>query len=269
MTPSNQRYRGPKLTPTPVSDHQYTGLILDPKQRANLRSHGALIPSSVHSRNTYNRGDINPVKSPTTLCNTRGSSILGHRHDRPSSDKMSRDISTHAPTNDSPFSSDAEIHPSSGVSLNQSDNTIPTTTQSQKASFSQLAEHQGIHDWNNTVFDDRWLLKPEEIWNLSARRRDSVDSISPERPALTRDPSRSGNQMDSRIEGSQHSSTQNTNMQRLIREAEERKKELSGRQVSPAPIEARSGEKDDTLTTDGKSTASRELHGHNGNRTNQ
>ena len=269
MTPSNQRSRGPKLAPTPLSDHQYTGLTLDPKQRANLRSHGALIPSSVHSRNTYNRGDINPAKSPTTLCNTRGSSLLGHCHDRPSSDRMGRDTSTHAPTNDSPFSSDAEIHPSSGVSLDQSDNTIPTTTLSQKASFSQLAEHQGIHDWNNTVFDDRWLLKPEEVWNLSARRRDSVDSISPERPALTRDPSCSGNQMDSRIEGFQYSSTQNTNMQRLIREAEERKKELSGRGVSPALIETRLGEKDDTLTTGGKSTAGWKLPGQNGNHTNQ
>ena len=260
--PSKQQYKGPKLARTPVSDHQYTGVNLDPKQRDSFTSHGALVHTSALSRDTYNRRDIQAAESLTTLCNTRGSSTLGHHHNGPSFDKVGRNKSTHTSNNDSPFSSEAEIHPSSGVPLDQSDSTMPTTTLPQNANFPQLAEHQGIHGWNNSVFDDRWLLQPEEIWNL-ATRRESVITISPERQALDRNTSRVGDDMTSRTEEPRRSSTLNAHGQRLLHEAEDKNQKLRARQVSTAPTET-CWEGSENLAGSGKLAAGRK-----GNHTNQ
>lgn len=262
-TSSNQRYQGSKLAPTPVSDHQYTGVTLGPKQCGSLTSHGAFIPSSAPSRDSHNRGDMQAAEYLTTLRNARGSSNLLHDHEGSSFNRIDRNISTQGGTSDSPFSSEAEIHPSSGVPLNQSDNTMPTTTLPQNANFPQLAENQGIHNWNNSVFDDRWLLQPEEIWNLEARR-ESVITVSPERQALNRNTPRTGDQIGSCTEGSQRSSTQTAHMQRLVREAEVKKKELRGRQESSAPTKTRWGENSDKLAANGKPIAGRK-----GNNPNQ
>ena len=247
MTPSsNQLYNGPKLAPTPVSGHQYLGVTLDPKRHGSLASHGALITSSVPSRDIYNRQDIQAAESLTTLRSARGSSTLGHH--------------PHAGTNDSPFSSESEIHPSSGVPLNQSDNTMPTMTLPQNANFAQLAEHREIHKWNNSVFDDRWLLQPEEVWNLGARR-ESVVTVSPERLAMNRNTLRTGDQMELRTEESQRSSTQNTHTQRLVGETGESQKRLRGHQASNAPTEARWDKNSDTLAAGGKlATAQKANH---------
>lgn len=263
MNPSSeQKYKGPKLAPTPVSDHQYTGVNLDPKQRDSLTSHGAHIHAAL-SRDSFNRRDIQAAESLTTMRSARGSSALGQHHNGPSFDKVGQNISTHTNTNDSPFSSEAEIHPSSGVPLNQSGSTMPTTTLPQNANFPQLSEHQGIQNWNNSVFDDRWLLQPEEIWNL-ATRRESVITASPERQGLDRNTSRIGDNMTSRTEESRRSSTLNAHGQRLVHEAEEENKEVRARQVSTAPTETRWEEHSDNLAGIGKLTAGRK-----GNHTNQ
>lgn len=182
----------------------------------------------------------------------------------PSVNPMGPNISTHARTNDSPFSSEADIHPSSGVPLNQSDNnTMPTTALPQHANFSQLAENQGIHDWNSSVFDNRWLLQPEEIWNLGARH-DSVITVSPERQSVHGNTTRTGEPRGSRTEGSQRSSTQNAHMQRVVREAEIKRKEQDGRQLSTAPTDTRSDQKIRTIAASGKLAT-----GQKDNRTNQ
>ena len=259
---SSQPYKGPQLLPTPVSEHQYTGITLDLKKHGSLSSHGAFLPSTTPTRNKYNRGDIQAAESLTTLRNAPGSSSLGHHPENTTFDKMGPNISTHAGTNNSPFSSESEIHPSSGVPLNQSDGNMPTTTQPQHANFSQLAEHQGIHDWNNSVFDDRWLLQPEEIWKLEARR-DSVITVSPERLALNHNTSRAGDQKGLRTEGSQSASTQDAHMQRVVHEMEN-EKEHRGRHVSIGPTETRHSENRETLTASEKLAI-----GQKGNHTNQ
>ena len=263
MNPSSsQLYKGSRLLPTPVSEHQYTGVTLDLKKHGSLSSQGAFFPPTTHTRNTYNRGDIQAAESLTTLRNAPGSSTLGHHPKNTTFNKMGPNISTYGGTNNSPFSSESEIHPSSGVPLNQSDGNMPTTTQPQHANFSQLAEHQGIHDWNNSVFDDRWLLQPEEIWKLEARH-DSVITVSPERLAQNRNTSRAGDQEGMRTEGSQCASTQNAHMQRVVRETEN-EKEHRGRHVSIVPTEARHSENRETLTASGKLAI-----GQKGNHTNQ
>ena len=258
MTPSSeQQYKGPKLAPTSVLGHQYTGVTLNPKQRNSLTSHGTL------SRDNFNRSDIQAAESLTTLRNARGSSALDHHHNGTSFDKVGGKVSTHTDANDSPFSSEAEIYPSSGVPLSQSNSSMPTTTLPQNANFPQLAEHRGIHDWNNSVFDDRWLLKPEEIWNLSTRRESTI-TVSPERQTLDRNNSSIGDNMTSRTRESRSSSTLNAHGQRLIHEADEKNKEVRARQVSTAPAETRWEENSDHLAGSEKLTAGRK-----GNHTNQ
>lgn len=84
---------------------------------------------------------------------------------------------------ESPFSSDSEIYASGGVPLNRSDNMSFSSTQHQTRTFAELAAEQGIREWNNGVFDDRWLLHPEEMWKTDARRK-SVLTIPPDRPSI-------------------------------------------------------------------------------------
>ena len=237
-TSSHQPYKGPKLTPTPLSDHQYAGVNLDLQKHGGLASHGSFLPPSAPTRDVYSRADIQTVESPTTIRNAPASSTLGRDPKNTSFNKIDTKTPTQVGTNDSPFSSEADIHPSSGVPLNQSGNTMPTTTLPQHANFSQLAEHQGIHDWNNSVFDDRWLLQPEEIWSLETRR-DSAITVSPERLALSRNNVRTGDQIESSHAESQRLPILSTHMQRTGREGEEKEKEHRGRHVATAPTEPR------------------------------
>ena len=261
-TSSYQPYKGPRLAPTPLSDHQYAGLNLNLQKHGSLASHGGFLPPSAPTRDVYSRDDIQTVESPTTIRNAPASFILGRESKNTSFNKIGTKTPTQVGTNDSPFSSEADIHPSSGVPLNQSSSTMPTTTLPQHANFSQLAEHQGIYDWNNSVFDDRWLLQPEEIWNLEARR-DSAITISPERLALSRDDSRTGDQIGSSHAEPQRISMQNTHMQLTGREGEDEGKEHCGRHVAIAPTEPRRADDREALGA-GVMLATR-----NGSHTNQ
>ena len=248
---SNQQYKGPKLAPTPVSDHQYTGVTLDAKKRGSLTTYGAFLPSSASTRDSNHRGDVQAAESLTSLRNPLALSTLGNHCKNTSFTRMDQKKPTQARINDSPFSSEADIHSSSGVPLHQSDSTMPTTTLPQHASFSQLAEHQGINDWNNSVFDDRWLLQPEEIWNLEIRR-DSAVTVSPRKLAPSRNTSRTDDQMRSTAEEPQSSSTQNVHTQRVIREAEAKEKELGSRQMSTGPTQKRQNENNESLAASEK-----------------
>ena len=251
MNPSNQQYKGPRLAPTPVSDHHYTGVTVDPKKRGSLTSHGAFLPHPAPTQDAQPRGGLQAAESLTSLRKAPGLSALDDYHKNKSFDKMGRTTLTHAGTSDSPPSSEADIYPSSGVPLRRPDSTMPTTTLPQHASFSQLAEIKGIHDWNHSVFDDRWLLQPEEIWNLEARR-DSTITVSPKRLTLNRNTSHTGNQMGSRTEGFHHSLIQDARMQQTVRKAGEKKNEHHDRQVSTTLAEKRGDENSETLATTGK-----------------
>ena len=237
-TSSYHLYKGPKLTPTPLSDHQYAGLNVDLPKHASLTSHGGFLHPSAPPRDVYSLGDVPTAESPTAIRNAPESFIAGRDPRNTSFNKSGTKTPIQTGTNDSPFSSEANVHPSSGVPLNQSSSTMPTTTLPQHTNFSQLAEHQGIDDWNNNVFDDRWLLQPEEIWNLEARRESAV-TVSPESLALSRNNLRSGDQTESLHAESQGTSIQNRYMQRTGHEREEKEKEHFGRHVATALIEPR------------------------------
>lgn len=249
-TSSYQPYKATKLAPTPLSDHQYAGLNLDLQTHGSLASHEGFLPTSAPTRDVYSREDFQTAESPTTMRNALASFTLGRDPKNTSFNKIGTKTPTQVGTNDSPFSSEADIHPSSGVPLNQSGSTMPTTTLPQHANFSQLAEHQGIYDWNNSVFDDRWLLQPEEIWNLEARHESAV-TISPERLALSRNNSRTGDLRESSHAESQQISIQNTHMQPTGCEGEDKEKEPCGRHVATAPTELRRADGREALGADG------------------
>ena len=50
----------------------------------------------------------------------------------------------------------------------------------QTTNFAQLAHDQGFRYWNNSVFDDRWLLQPEEMYKIYGGRKSDL-TVSPDR----------------------------------------------------------------------------------------
>lgn len=62
-----------------------------------------------------------------------------------------------------------------------------------RTTFPDLSAQHGLRGWNNSLFDDRWLLRSEEMWNIDHRRQ-SIITISPDvipaQPSLLRDPNR-------------------------------------------------------------------------------
>ena len=82
---------------------------------------------------------------------------------------------------DSPQTSSAGTQSNFGVPLSESDKASST--------FADCARQAGIPDWNeqvakglrgnNSIFDGRWVLNPDEAWNVPARRT-SLLTISPE-----------------------------------------------------------------------------------------
>ena len=249
-TSSYQPYKGPKLAPTPFSDPLHAGVNLDLQEHSSLASHEDFHLPLAPTRNIYRRRDTQSVESPTILRDAPASFTRGRDPKNTPLNQIGTITPTQTGTNDSPFSSEADIHPSSGVPLDQFGSTMPTATLPQHANFSQLAEHQGIHDWNNSVFDDRWLLQPEEIWNLEARR-DSAITVSPESLAPSRNNIRTFDQTGSSHAESQRISDLSTHTQRTGREGEEKEKENCSRHVATAPTEPRRTDGREALGTSG------------------
>ena len=118
-------------------------------------------------------------------------------------------MSKHSRMSKSPIGSDAEIHPSSGVPVV----SMPSTKLKQSNTFPQLASHKGIEKWNSSVFDERWLLKPEEMWDVS------VDTVSPDRQRLNY----GYPDIDHHTEASRNIAFQEAHIDRLSRELEKSK----------------------------------------------
>lgn len=47
-----------------------------------------------------------------------------------------------------------------------------------RISFSELASQNGVREWTDEIFDDRWVLRSDEMLNVDPRRR-SVITVSP------------------------------------------------------------------------------------------
>lgn len=114
-------------------------------------------------------------------------SFLGRDRAVPEANTMVRDASLQSSTQESTYSS---IRPCEEVAVSETDYSMPVTLQHQTHNFSQLASARRIHEWNNSVFDDRWVKTPAEMYHHGGRtssvntadsRRQSVSSRA-ERP---------------------------------------------------------------------------------------
>lgn len=43
-----------------------------------------------------------------------------------------------------------------------------------RISFSDLASQKGVRKWTDEIFDDRWVLRSDEMWNVDPRRRSVI-----------------------------------------------------------------------------------------------
>ena len=98
--------------------------------------------------------------------NTENQSHLGRERVLPGVNTMARGASFQSSTQESMCSS---IYPSGGVPVSGTDNSTPIMPQHQTHNFSQLASNQRVRDWNNSVFDDRWVMSPAETYHSDGR----------------------------------------------------------------------------------------------------
>lgn len=156
MIPPSNPYEG--LKPTPFAP-AYKGIIARPMKHPNLTTYGmfADTPSFANA----SQGNLHTIMSPKNGLRSAGE-ILDSICDRESSAiKASPGYSSNQPAaNESPFSSEADIYPSSGVPLDDADKSGPVKDQHQSKTFRQLEAEKGIMKWNTNVFDDRWLTPP-------------------------------------------------------------------------------------------------------------
>lgn len=128
---------------TPV----YKGFTFTP--RSNLTAYGTFA-----DRSKLQDASLGGVY--TLMNSTEGTS---HEADgQPSvTGAMARKVSKETQSEESLFSSEAEIHPCAGVPVGVFEGDIPTMNEHQEKSFEELETERGIMEWNNSVFDERWL----------------------------------------------------------------------------------------------------------------
>ena len=108
-----------------------------------------------------------PVPGFNSMAQSTGNqSHSGHEHVLPGVITMARDASFQSSKQESMYSS---IYPGGGVPVSGTDNSTPIMLQHQTHNFSQLASKQRVRDWNNSVFDDRWVRSPTEIYHSDSR----------------------------------------------------------------------------------------------------
>lgn len=146
----NERKKTTSFTPV------YKGFTFTP--RANLTAYGTFADRSRLQDASF--GGVYTLMSPGG-----GASQAA---EQPDTDDTGRPIPTNAVARrssqqtlgeESHFSSEVEIHQCAGVPLYASDE-IPTMNEHQAKSFEELETERGIIEWNNTVFDERWLDPP-------------------------------------------------------------------------------------------------------------
>ena len=102
----------------------------------------------------------------TTSQNSPSQFLSGGDRAVPEPRTMVRDASHQPSIQESTYSSNQSIHPSHGVAVSDSDPTMPVMPQHQTHDFAQLASAQRVREWNNSVFDDRWISRPGEMYHL-------------------------------------------------------------------------------------------------------
>ena len=165
------------------STNSYTGGAAVPGHLSGLTMMGASDQSKNPSWNTSDNGDSNAdgenYRATFTPIATRDKSdppaVRGL--DAKASDVTNQDIGE--PGGDR----DARRH--RRIPFNVSGDNTPREIAHQTKTFAQLAQEQGFRNWNNIVFDDRWLLRPEEMYRIDTRCKSPL-RVSPEQTSKIR-----------------------------------------------------------------------------------
>ena len=119
--------------------------------------------------------------SNTMAQKTANQSFLGRDRAVPEANTMLRDVSLQSSIQESTYSS---IRPGGGVAVSETDHSMAVMLQHQTHNFSQLASARRIHDWNSSVFDDRWVKTPAEMYHHGGRTN-SVNTADPCRQSVS------------------------------------------------------------------------------------
>ncbi|KAL9125123.1 MAG: hypothetical protein Q9217_005622 [Psora testacea] len=155
----------------------YTGVTAMPGHLDNNMMSGALDQSKGQPRTTSGNGESNldgglhhttftPISPRGELDPSSITSIGAKLSDIPSHDAAES-------------SGDENLGPGRAIQSHASGDNTRQEVAHQTKTFAQLAQEQGFRDWNNTVFDDRWLLRPEEMYKIDNRHK-SVLTVSPD-----------------------------------------------------------------------------------------
>ena len=152
------------------SSSEYTGITMPSGRLGNLTTHGAL--ASIN----------NPSETLEGHCDSSSGDDLGDLPFTPSSARgKSNPNSITATPNRKWLESDENtaLRPPKGQVYDTSRGVSLYDIASQTKTFAQLSREQGFRDWNNSVFDDRWGLRPDETWKRDGSRQ-SAFMISPD-----------------------------------------------------------------------------------------
>jgi len=132
----------------------YKGFTFTP--RSNLTAYGVFADRS--KLQDASLGGVYTLMNPTEGA-SEAAEIPYAADDGPSSETnaMARKMSKQTEGGESHFSSETEIHPCAGVPVDVPNGDIPTMNEHQEKSFEELETDRGIMEWNNSVFDERWL----------------------------------------------------------------------------------------------------------------
>lgn len=139
----------------PSQDHVYRGVTLAPGQRGSLTAYGQLASSTFPSDSAL-RG-FNGHEQPM--------SSLSRGVDHPL-EGLPRQRTAAAEASQQDAHQDGQLL-QANLQLDRG-----------RISFSDLASQRGLRKWTDEIFDDRWVLRPDEMWNVDPRRR-SVVTVSP------------------------------------------------------------------------------------------
>ena len=169
-TASENPYKS--LKPTAFAA-EYKGLPSNPYQNSYLTSYGMFADRAQFTDAAH--GGVHTMMSPIVGQHIPEKSTPTAKDKSSESNNMFRKVSCSTAANDSSLSSDAEIHPSSGVPLGEAELKQSKTSQHQTKTFADLAVEKGIMEWNNSVFDERWLEPTQPKPATASEHQQSAD----------------------------------------------------------------------------------------------
>lgn len=157
----------------------YHGVILAPDQSANLTAYGAFKESS--SSNSFSKGHGSNASDALAMRPRAAGSVTqldpfssNPQTTQPANTTTNNIANAHQSSYNASVTAE-EMHPIGGVPVKVIGKVNRGTLAHQTNTFPNMAAGQSISDWNNKVFDNRWLLKPGEIWTIEEEERKQAE----------------------------------------------------------------------------------------------